>query len=209
MDFGEEHDTEYDEKPKKKITVGKVLLYIVYVFFALFIILITWRMINFNSDRYKNITANTELVYSTSDYSSVSALTCKPSAELSQQAYFKPYGFVYFPDLGQVQVTLRLNKSLYRRSSMPEDTVFTFTLNDDTNDKEYAPDYTETNEDSRYIYKHLTFLDAPVSDCQISIRMYKPGETVAMDQAVILSEGQEFKIYKLTSSDIDVLKSFH
>lgn len=196
----------YDENGKKKKSVIKsIVIYMLWAMAAIFIIGLTWRLIVFETEKYSGIVPNETIVEEYGSDADMVFYTNKPVSEISSDAYFKPYGFVYMPDIGQIQITLRLNKSLFSRSSLPEDTTFTFKLHDTTSDTYYYPSSVVENEDSRYYYRHLTYDDVHIDGSDVMIKMYSGDSAESMDSATIHSAEQKFKEYSLSGKEKDLL----
>ncbi|MBQ7922277.1 MAG: hypothetical protein IJ325_06840 [Clostridia bacterium] len=87
-----------------------------------------------------------------------------PAAEIAEDGYYSVYGFVYFPEISQVQITIRYNKSLYTYADLPEGTEFSYTLGDENGNDRVSPTSVDSYEKGIYRYRRLVFDNVTVSE---------------------------------------------
>ena len=83
--------------------------------------------------------------------------TEEPAADIADDGYYSVYGLVYFPELHQVQITVRYNRSLFSYVGKPEGTEFSYTLGEKDGSERISPTVVETYEKGIYIYRRLVF----------------------------------------------------
>lgn len=83
--------------------------------------------------------------------------THENAGEISSDGYFSAYGFVYFPECRQVQLTVRYNKSIYEYHGLPEDAVFSYTLGYEESGERFSPTSVTTEKKGIYTYSRLVF----------------------------------------------------
>ena len=97
--------------------------------------------------------------------SALTAITTEDvAAEISDDGYYSVYGFVYFPEINQVQITVRYNRSLYGYTNVPEGTEFSYTLGDKDGNNRVAPTSVDIYEKGIYRYRRLVFDNVTVSE---------------------------------------------
>ncbi len=95
----------------------------------------------------------------------LSAVTTEdPAGEISVDGYYSVYGFVYFPELHQVQITVRYNRSLFGYASVPEGTEFSFTLGAAKDGERVSPTSVQSYEKGIYHYRRLVFDNVDVAE---------------------------------------------
>ena len=86
------------------------------------------------------------------------------AADIAEDGYYSVYGFVYFPELHQVQITVRYNKSLFNYVAVPVGTEFSYTLGNDDSTDRVSPTSVTNYENGLYIYRRLVFDGVDVSE---------------------------------------------
>ena len=84
--------------------------------------------------------------------------------EISDDGYMTAYGLVIIPDIGQVQITVRYNDSIFSYNGLPEDAPFTYTLTDSVTGTSVTAVPAEEAEKWMYNYRRLVFEGVPFTE---------------------------------------------
>ena len=120
-------------------------------------------------------------------------LKSNSSGEISESGLFAAYNMFYNPESGEVQVTVRWNKSTYEKTSTPDGEDFDFVIKNETTGEEFPCTIIESHVRSLYRYRRL-IAKAVIGDSdRVTIEMVKSG-----DSQLLKHESQPLGRYKMS-----------
>ncbi len=180
----------------KKI-VKRVLVFIIFAICALLI----WRVIVL-SDKSKLSTLEiTDSISQTIKSGEAKVLTSDIYQELSASGYFCAYGLYYDPVSKELQITVRWNDSIYKKSSSISDGAeFDFFISNETSGNKYEVfSILKSDKNLMYNYRKLIFTGVEAEDSsQISLTMKIPG--IGEDSQTLKYDDQPFSEMMLNDS---------
>lgn len=184
----------------------KVIKYIWYAALAIFFAAVLFRIFLFkSSDILNDITPtdNARAAYAENgDF-----LTNRILQELSEDGYSRVYSFVYIPEKGEVQLTVKYNMNLMEKVRLESADALVFKLYDAKNETEYIA--SERKDDSRglYGYSRLVFENVTVrEDADLELVICGGAEDEYYSCFRVRKASQEFEPYKLSKDEIKSLE---
>ena len=198
--------------------VGKVIKYVLIAALAAVIGFLLWRIWYFNHDSRLDTVIPTDAAlaeYAKGDAANV--LENPVHDKLSStggtgDGYFSGYGFVYFPDEKEVQVTIRMNKSTLDALGVEEMPELFLKIYNNFSYEDEDPDvtlrYCERKEDDSFLmyrYRRLVFGDVEIGpDNDLLVCMSTDGGD---SELVVHFREQELEKYEFTRADKKALEA--
>lgn len=119
---------------------------------------------------------------------------------------FSAYAFVYLPESGEVQVTVRMNKSTLAK--LETDAIPRFFLKNYASEEVFDSVSFEDESDALYLYRRLVFENVKFSENEDLILCLAEGPAnTSLSELVLHFREQKFKEYKLSSKEIKLLEN--
>ncbi len=154
-----------------------------------------------------DLTPNRVLASAYNENPALELFTHKTPKEISTDGYMAAYALFIIPEARQVQITVRYNDSIFSYNDLPEDTVFTYTLQSSTGGEVTAVPVDEA-ERWMYNYKRLVFDGVDFTEeTNLTLNIYS-GETKITWQLIHHKDQNAVnEPYTLKRADKEALKA--
>lgn len=110
------------------------------------------------------------------------------ASEISSDGYFCAYDFTYIPEAGEIQFTVRYNRSVYEYNGLAEDTVLPFYISIGESGEKQPATVVESTSRLMYEYRRLVIDDVELTDDSCVYCWMELGNGVYSDTAVKYAE---------------------
>jgi len=127
--------------------------------------------------------------------------------EISEDGYMAAYAFVWIPEAGEVQLTVRYNDSVYEYNGLPAGDTFTFVLTDSKSGKVYEAAVLAEEKKWMYNFRRLSFSGVEITEGNdLVLCMLCGGEEISQDTVHYADQNAVLRPYKLSRSEKKVLE---
>lgn len=123
--------------------------------------------------------------------------------ERSSDGAIMAYSLVYIKDEGEIQITVRHNKSIYERLKIKDGTKFGFKIYNASTEKEFEAYEEKTESDKMYVCHRVAFKDVEFSENE-ELELVMSSADFGVDYSVLKlhSAEQKFEEYSLSKGEI-------